>query len=297
MNLFSMTGFGSAEQSTEKLMLTVDLKAVNHRFLDISFKLPDELRQLEQEFREYIAGHMKRGKLDCRIYMTIRSGATLNITPDSAQIAALLEAEKVVRQIKPDARPLSVADVLRWPGVLATQPVSAETLKEAVFAAFYAAWQAFTASRAREGQKLVEILSTCCDAAEALIAQITPRIPAIHEVYRERLATRLREAMLDPDEDRIRQELALFAVRVEISEEVARLTAHINEIRRVLQPEGEIYRRDQGSHGKRLDFLAQELHREANTLGAKSPDTQLSQVALELKVLIEQMREQIQNIE
>jgi uncharacterized protein (TIGR00255 family) len=145
------------------------------------------------------------------------------------------------------------------------------------------------ASRSREGAKLAAMLVERCDAIEAQIARIVPRIPAIHAAYVERLATRLKEAGLDPDQERLKQELALFATKVDVAEELSRLTTHVAEVRRVLATGG--------SAGKRLDFLMQELHREANTLGSKSVDAELSQAALEIKVLIEQMREQVQNLE
>ncbi len=303
MNIFSMTGFGSIESNTEKLALTVDLRAVNHRFLDMSFKLPDELRQLEPVLRERIARNMKRGKIDCRLQLTQRHAAD-TLMPDSAQIETLLAAEGAVLAIKPDARSLSVADILRWPGVLTTVQEAPDRLAEVALAAFDTAWREFAASRAREGLKLGTVLLENCTAIENLVARIMPRIPEIHEAYKERLAQRLRDARLDPDEERLKQELALFAVRIDINEEVDRLTAHVAEIRRVtrvdvddLAPISGQSHVSYGSRGKRLDFLVQELHREANTLGAKSIDTELSQIALEIKVLIEQMREQIQNIE
>lgn len=298
-----MTGFGSAERNTEKLALTVDLRAVNHRFLDMSFKLPDEMRQLEPMLRERIARNMKRGKIDCRLQLTQRHTAD-TLSPDPAQIASLLAAESAVLAMKPDAKPLSAADILRWPGVLTVPQEAPEQLTETALAAFDAAWQEFAASRAREGQKLGEILLENCAAIKNLVSRIMPRIPEIHEAYKERLAQRLRDAHLDPNEERLNQELALFAARIEISEEIDRLNTHITEVRRVTEANIDDLARisgqsraAHGSRGKRLDFLVQELHREANTLGAKSIDAELSQIALEIKVLIEQMREQIQNVE
>ncbi len=296
-----MTGFGSAECNTEKWTLMVDLRAVNHRFFDALFKLPEELRQLEPMLRERIARGMKRGKIDCRIQFTQRAAANA-ITPDPTQIQTLLAAECAVLTLKANARPLSVADILRWPGVLTAPREKPEELIAAALAAFDDAWREFAASRVREGEKLGAILLESCAAIENLVRGVMPRIPVIHDAYKARLAQRLCDAHLDPDEERLRQELALFAARIEISEEVDRLTAHVTEIRRVLGANADKLTKIpgqtvNGSRGKRLDFLVQELLREANTLGAKSVDPELSQIALEIKVLIEQMREQIQNIE
>ena len=186
--------------------------------------------------------------------------------------------------------PLSVAEILRWPGVLAEPTVPPEELARAGAQRSSARRsRELGASRAREGAKLAQALEERCAAIEAQVARVAPRIPAIHAAYVEKLGARLREAGLDPDQDRLKQELALFATKVDVAEELSRLATHVAEVRRVLGAGG--------SAGKRLDFLMQELHREANTLGSKSVDAELSQASLELKVLIEQMREQVQNLE
>ncbi|MDR0769721.1 MAG: YicC family protein [Burkholderiales bacterium] len=288
MNVLSMTGFAAASASARADTLNIELRAVNHRYLDAVVKTPDELRMLEPLLRERLAARMKRGKIDCKVSRARNPEAAPTLRVDTAQVAALLAAADEIRVQVPTAAPLRVADILRWPGVLAAQD-AAETLTETALAAFDAAWDDFVASRAREGGKLAAVLLQCCDAIDAQVARVAPRIPAIHAAYQAKLTGRLQEAGLDPDEERLKQELALFATRIEISEEVTRLLTHVGEVRRVLGAGGAV--------GKRLDFLAQELHREANTLGAKSVDAELSQVALELKVLIEQMREQIQNLE
>ncbi|MEP7183644.1 MAG: YicC/YloC family endoribonuclease, partial [Betaproteobacteria bacterium] len=178
---------------------------------------------------------------------------------------------------------------LRWPGVLAEPTVAPDELATRAHALVGQALAELGASRAREGAKLAIALEERCAAIETQVARVAPRIPALHAAYVEKLAARLREARLDPDQDRLKQELALFATKIDVAEEVQRLTAHVAEVRRVLKAGG--------ATGKRLDFLMQELHREANTLGSKSVDAELSQASLELKVLIEQMREQVQNLE
>ncbi len=289
MNVLSMTGFAVASANAGADTLNVELRAVNHRYLDANVKTPDELRALEPPLRERLTARMKRGKIDCRVSRGRNLEAAPGLRTDAAQVTALLAAAAEVRAQAPEAAPLTVADILRWPGVLAAQDAAAETLTTTALAAFDAAWDDFVASRAREGAKLTAVLLQCCDAIETQVARVAPRIPEIHAAYQAKLTGRLQEAGLDPDEERLKQELALFATRIEISEEVTRLLAHVGEVRRVLGAGGAV--------GKRLDFLAQELHREANTFGAKSVDAELSQVALELKVLIEQMREQIQNLE
>jgi len=283
-----MTGFAAASASVGAETLNIELRAVNHRYLDVNVKTSDELRTLEPVLRERLMARMKRGKIDCKVSRARNPEATPGLRVDVGQVAALLTAAAEIRVQAPAAAPLAVADILRWPGVLVAQDAD-ETLTAAVLAVFDTAWGEFVASRAREGGKLAEVLLQCCDGMEAQVARVMPRIPAIHAAYQAKLASRLQEAGLDPDEERLKQELALFATRIEVSEEVTRLATHIGEVRRVLSAGGAV--------GKRLDFLAQELHREANTLGSKSVDAELSQVALELKVLIEQMREQIQNLE
>ena len=189
----------------------------------------------------------------------------------------------------PGAGSLSAAEILRWPGVLVEPSIAPDALVEALRGLVDQGLRELAAARAREGAKLQALLLARCADIGAQITRVAPRIPALHAAFVEKLGTRLREAGLDPSEDRLKQELALFATKIDIAEEVARLATHVTEVRRVLA--------QGGSAGKRLDFLAQELHREANTLGSKSVDAELSQASLELKVLIEQMREQVQNIE
>jgi uncharacterized protein (TIGR00255 family) len=208
---------------------------------------------------------------------------------DIGRVEQVARAADEVMRHAPGAAPLSVAEILRWPGVLAEPTVAPEELAARLQDLAGRALDDLAASRAREGAKLAATLETVCEAIEAQVARVAPRIPVLHAAFAEKLGTRLREAGLDPDQDRLKQELALFATKIDVAEEVQRLTTHVAEVRRVLAAGG--------SAGKRLDFLMQELHREANTLGSKSVDAELSQASLELKVLIEQMREQVQNLE
>ena len=288
--ILSMTGFAVAAAELPGCSLTVDLRSVNHRYLDIQLRLPDELRTLETVARELLATGLKRGKVDCRVGLNRNAtGAESLAFVNAERVARLRDAAAEVLRHAPGSAPLSVAEILRWPGVLTEPSVEPGELSDKTLALIRQALADLAASREREGNKLKAMLEERCRAIEAQIERVAPRVPAIHDTYVEKLGARLREAGLDPDAERLKQELALFATKVDVAEEVSRLATHVAEVRRVLA--------QGGSAGKRLDFLMQELNREANTLGSKSVDAELSQAALEIKVLIEQMREQVQNIE
>jgi len=287
--ILSMTGFAAVAAELPGLSVAVELRSVNHRYLDVTVKLPDELRALETPLRERLAAALSRGKVECRIGLARAAVSASSMAVDPQRVAALADAATQVRHLVPDAAPLSAAEILRWPGVLIEPAVAPELLVETVNGLVDRALAELAAARRREGSKLADVLLARCADIDAQVARVAPRIPAIHAAYTEKLGARLREAGLDPNEDRMKQELALFATKVDVAEEIARLQTHVAEVRRVLA--------QGGSAGKRLDFLAQELHREANTLGSKSVDAELSQASLELKVAIEQMREQVQNLE
>jgi uncharacterized protein (TIGR00255 family) len=287
--ILSMTGFAAVAGDLPGVSVAVELRSVNHRYLDLTVRLPDEIRVLEPALRERLSAELRRGKVECRVAINRDAAATLDVAVDAERVARLAAAADEVRHKVPGATPLSAAEILRWPGVLMEPSIPPETIAAKVHELVDAALSDLAAARAREGDKLARVLLARCDDIEEQVARVVPRVPAIHAAYVEKIAARLREAGQDPNEDRLKQELALFATKIDVAEEIARLTTHVGEVRRVLHKGG--------SAGKRLDFLAQELHREANTLGSKSVDAELSQVALELKVLIEQMREQVQNLE
>jgi len=287
--ILSMTGFAAVAAELPGCSLTVDLRSVNHRYLDVQLRLPDELRSLEVAARELLTTELRRGKVDCRVNLNHTQPGAAKLAVDVERVAQLRNAAAEVIRQAPESTPLSVSEILRWPGVLTEPTVGPEALAVQALALIRQALAELAASRAREGAKLREMLEQRCRAIEAQIERIAPRVPAIHEAYAAKLAARLKEAGLDPDAERLKQELALFATKVDVEEEISRLATHVAEVRRVLGAGG--------SSGKRLDFLMQELNREANTLGSKSVDADLSQAALEIKVLIEQMREQVQNIE
>jgi uncharacterized protein (TIGR00255 family) len=286
--ILSMTGFAAVAADAGAVALAIELRSVNHRYLDLTLRLPDELRSLEPALRERLAGELRRGKVECRVALN-RAGATASLAVDPARVEQLVQASGAVARLMPGVPPLTTADVLRWPGVLVEPSVEPDVLAARTLALVDDALAELRAARSREGAKLAAVLAACCDGIEAQVARVAPRLPLLQAAYMDKLGGRVREAGLDPDDERLKQELALFAAKVDVAEELARLATHVAEVRRVLT--------QGGSAGKRLDFLAQELHREANTLGSKSVDAEVSQASLELKVLIEQMREQVQNIE
>ena len=287
--IVSMTGFAAVAAELPGVSLAIELRSVNHRYLDVTVKLPDELRALEAALRERLAAELKRGKIECRVVVNRAAAGSASVAVDPDRVAALAAAAHQVRQLVPGATALSAAEILRWPGVLVESSVAPSLLAETIHALLGRALAELAAARAREGAKLAAVLLARCSDIETQVARVAPRIPAIHAAYVEKLGARLKEAGLDANEERLKQELALFATKVDVAEELQRLASHVAEVRRVLA--------QGGSAGKRLDFLAQELHREANTLGSKSVDAELSQASLELKVAIEQMREQVQNLE
>jgi len=287
--ILSMTGFAAVAAELPGCSLSVELRAVNHRYLDLQLRLPDELRALDAALRELLGAELKRGKVECRVALSHATPGTASLAVNAERVAQLRDAAAEVLRHAPGSTALSIADVLHWPGVLTEPSLPPTVLAERALALVRQALAELAASRAREGEKLTALLEACCVGIEAQLARVVPRIPALHDAYVAKLGARLKEAGLDPDAERLKQELALFATKIDVAEEVARLAMHVGEVRRVLATGG--------SSGKRLDFLMQELNREANTLGSKSVDAELSQAALELKVLIEQMREQVQNIE
>ena len=286
--ILSMTGYATASAELDSGSLTLELRAVNHRYLDIQLRMPDELRGIEGALREAITAQLQRGKVECRINYAARgaqSGAALN----RDLLQQLTAWNKEVQNALPDAQSLSVADVLRWNGVLETPVASADELRAVLLGLLQDVLQEFSASRAREGEKLKDFLLQRVEKIEMLRNGVMPHVPAAIAAYEQKLITRLREAMQNAEDERVRQEITLFASKIDVDEELSRLASHLAEMRRILTQGGAV--------GKRLDFLMQELNREANTLGSKSVDAEVSRSAMEMKILIEQMREQIQNLE
>jgi uncharacterized protein (TIGR00255 family) len=287
--IYSMTGYATVSEELTLGTLSVEIRSVNHRYLDVQFRLPDELRSFEPGMREVVAARLTRGKVECRVSLVKTPGSQVSLTLNTALLHQLVELDGRVRDHVPGAASLTVSDVIRWPGIVEAEAIPLERLREQTQAVLERALNEFTASRAREGEKLKGLLLERAERMSQLVDRVKPRIPQLVATYQERLSTRLKDAMAELDEDRIRQELVMFAAKVDVEEELARLSTHVTETRRILSAGGAV--------GKRLDFLMQELNREANTLGSKSVDIEVSQASVELKVLIEQMREQVQNIE
>ena len=287
--IHSMTGYAAASRELTQGTLNLELRSVNHRYLDVVFRMDEIFRPAEPMMREAIARQINRGKLECRLMFSARAEDRKLRQINSALVEQLVQMNRAVQGLLPEAQPLSVADILRWPGVIESEELPADSLQEMCLSLLQAALAEFAATRGREGEKLKELILQRVAQMEGLVAQAAPHIPRLLAAYQEKLAARLREAQLAQDDERIRQELALFAQKIDVDEELSRLQTHLSEVKRVLSAGGAV--------GKRLDFLMQELNREANTLGSKSVASELSQLSMELKVLIEQMREQIQNIE
>jgi uncharacterized protein (TIGR00255 family) len=285
----SMTGFARRETTAAWGTLVCELRSVNHRFLETGFRLPDELRAAETELRARLARQLRRGKIDCTISYRRAPGAGSALEVDPVALERLLAAAHLVTRALREPATMSVLEVLRWPGVLREDNSSAEELQAAAHALFSATLEELQAARAREGARLRELLEQRCGGLEALIADVRSRLPEVQTRMRARLDERLAELAVSVDRERLEQELALLAQRLDVDEELERLSGHVAEVRRIVG----------GSEpaGRRLDFLMQELNREANTLSSKSQDLETTRSAVDMKVLIEQMREQVQNAE
>jgi uncharacterized protein (TIGR00255 family) len=285
----SMTGFARREISAPWGALVCELRSVNHRFLEAGFRLPDELRAAEGELRQRLAREIKRGKVDCAVTYRRVQGPESALEVDTAALERLLAGVRDIARSLPGNHTVNVLDVLRWPGVLRDQSDAGEELLVAAHSLFGGTVEDLVAARAREGQRLRELLEQRCSGLDALVAHVRTRLPEVHARVRARLDERLAELKANIDQERLEQELALLLQRLDVDEELDRLAGHIVEIRRVIN----------GSEpaGRRLDFLMQELNREANTLSSKSQDLETTRSAVDMKVIIEQMREQVQNVE
>jgi len=294
----SMTGFSDATQATEFGSVGVELKSVNGRFLELSLRLPEELRYAESLLRERVTAVVARGKVDCRVSLT-RDAVAASTAINQAALAQLAELTRQVHNALPRAAPMGIGDILRWPGVIESTAGDAETWRPALLQALEAALSGLLASRAREGAALRNGLLERCAAIEAILARLRDQLPRILAEMERRLQERMAQSLgtalagsaLTREEinDRIRQELSLHGMRSDVAEEMDRLAAHVAEVRRALQAGGAV--------GRRLDFLMQELNREANTIGSKASAIDTTNAAVELKLIIEQMREQVQNLE
>lgn len=285
----SMTGYAAISREIPQGSLALELRSVNNRYLDLQFRLPDELRALESEMRDFLGSGLTRGKVDCRLTFSSYSNSyrQQRLNRDLLQDLQIMSDE--IKSIFPAAGDFSVAEILRWPGVLDSDHISIDDLRTPCMALLQTALQELVSARKREGEKLQNLLLERVQRMRQLVLDLLPGLPAILASFQERLLNSLKAAGLDEKDERIRQEFTLFANRVDVDEELSRLQGHLNEFEHILLAGGVV--------GKRLDFLTQELNREANTLASKSVAREVTRIAVEMKVLIEQLREQIQNIE
>ena len=299
-----MTGYAVTTRETAHGTLTLELRSVNSRFLDLQFRINDDLRSFEPMLREAIMARIVRGKVECRLSFGRKAAGPGNAV-NTALLEQLAALQSQVQTRFADAAPLSVNELLRWPGMLEEAAASQETLQAEISAAAAETLDAFVESRQREGAALETMLLARVADMEQIVTRITPIVPQVIAQFQQKATDRMRETLglafqsadaaaqpqMSQQEaaERIRQEVTLYGIRIDIAEELTRLGAHLGETRHILKKGGQV--------GKRLDFMMQELNREANTVGSKAPAKELSDAAMALKLLIEQMREQVQNLE
>jgi uncharacterized protein (TIGR00255 family) len=299
-----MTGYAVTTRETPHGTLTLELRSVNSRFLDLQFRINDDLRSFEPALREAIMGRVTRGKVECRLSFG-RKAAGAGTTVNAALLEQMAALQAEVRSRFPEAAALSVAELLRWPGMVEDAAASLDTLQADVGAAAAETLDAFVGSRQREGAALEAMLLARIADMERIVVEITPIVPQVVALFQQKATERMRDSLslalqagdngaqpvLSQQEaaERIRQEVTMYGIRIDIAEELTRLGAHLAETRHIFKKGGQV--------GKRLDFMMQELNREANTVGSKAPAKELSDAAMALKLLIEQMREQVQNLE
>ncbi|MGI9219633.1 MAG: YicC/YloC family endoribonuclease [Woeseiaceae bacterium] len=287
--LHSMTGFARQSVDSELGTLSWELRAVNHRYLEVQFRLPEELRPKEQKFKQQISAALKRGKVDCALHFQRAGGrqGDMQLDTDLVDLVGARAAEVAARLS--DAASVNPIEVLRWPGVIVESEVDAEPLFDAAKDLLAETLASMSAMRASEGERIAAMIESRCADIAAISASVRERMPEVLAAAHKKQIERIEKLDVDADPSRLEFELALLAQKLDVDEEVDRLDSHLAEIRETLQSDEAV--------GRRLDFLMQELNREANTLGSKSADAQTTKAAVDLKVLIEQMREQIQNVE
>ena len=298
-----MTGYAISARESDAGTITLELKSVNSRFLDLQFRMNDDLRSLEPLLREAIMGKVQRGKVECRLSFGRKATSGTSLAINETLLSALAKAQQQVLTQFDQARPLTVNELLRWPGVLSDSEVGEDNLLADVQTNMMTVLDSFVESREREGAALETMLLSRVSDIEEIVQRISPLIPKAIEQFRQKAIDRMQEALgislaegspttsisKDEVQDRIRQEVTLYGIRMDVAEELTRLSGHLTETRAILKKGGQV--------GKRLDFMMQELNREANTLGSKAALKELSNASMQMKLLIEQMREQVQNLE
>ena len=298
-NISSMTGYANAKVQTDMGLLSIDIRSVNSRFLDLSFRASEEIRFLEPKFREIISGKIARGKMECRLNL-VESGLSADTALNEEALNKLMALQTQVLKTDPSATALRVADILNYPGIVAAPVPDPEVFAKQVLTGFEQCLEVFNESRQREGAALAQVLLKYCTQIEDLVNTLRPKIPEILQAQKDKLTERLEEALgttladgaqITKEEvnERIRQEITLYGIKLDVNEEMERLCTHVKEVRRTLDRGGPV--------GRKLDFLMQELNREANTLGSKAVSISMTDTSVNLKLVIESMREQIQNLE
>lgn len=298
-NISSMTGYANAKVQTDMGLLSIDIRSVNSRFLDLSFRASEEIRFLEPKFREIISGKIARGKMECRLNL-VDSGLSADTALNEDALNKLMALQTQVLKTDPSATALRVADILNYPGIVAAPVPDPEVFAKQVLTGFEQCLEVFNESRQREGAALAQVLLKYCTQIEDLVNTLRPKIPEILQAQKDKLTERLEEALgttladgaqITKEEvnERIRQEITLYGIKLDVNEEMERLCTHVKEVRRTLDRGGPV--------GRKLDFLMQELNREANTLGSKAVSISMTDTSVNLKLVIESMREQIQNLE
>ncbi len=283
-----MTAFASGEREIDNLAANCELRSVNHRYCDITLKLPERLRFSEPEIRSTITSSVKRGKIECSLsYKKLADQQAISINEEA--VKALLAATSQIEDLMHNGRPFTAFDILNYPGIQQQPETNNDALLKGVIALVEETLTHLIVAREREGSQLAVLVEQRCKKAQVLVEAANKRMPLVLEHIRSKIKARLAELIKEPDFDRLEQEMVLLTQKLDVEEELDRLNTHINEVLNVLTKNEPV--------GRRLDFLMQEMNREANTLGSKSADKEMTQISIDLKVLIEQMREQIQNIE
>lgn len=285
----SMTAFARAQGQGEWGSAVCELRSVNHRYLELIVRLPENLHELEAPMRECIRDHVKRGKIECHIRYQPGDKSGSDITINTQLASKLCKAAENVGQLLRNPQPINPMDVLHWPGILQMAEMDLEMVEDKIIFLLEKSLKDLIDARLREGAELKQLFLQRLEKMKIEIAKLREHMPHILTTQRERLIARFSEASIELDSGRLEQEIVMFSQKIDVSEELDRIDTHISEVRHVLKQGGVV--------GRRLDFLMQELHREANTLGAKSVDVDTTHASVELKVLIEQLREQVQNVE
>ncbi len=285
----SMTGFARRERQDAFGTLVCELRTVNHRYLEISLRLPEELKALDNDVRQTIGASLRRGKVDANLYLKSAAGAQRKLEVDPNLLDEVIARLEQVRSRMNASAPVSPLDLLRWPGVVREAEGDSAPLIAAALELLREALTELHDTRGREGLRIREVLASRCASMRALVVAVKARLPEISQRLRERIVERIGQLGITPDSDRLEQELVMYAHKMDVDEELDRLSGHLEEVTSVLD--------SSEPAGRRLDFLMQELNREANTLSSKSQDVEMTRAAVDMKVMIEQMREQIQNVE